>query len=167
MTCQKVMPIHLSTNKGWGRHNITQEALTWWNNPTEKSSSPGLLSFVAHSDWVDLVKMSLILHFTYMLMSIDRSCHLHVASSGSATSIVYVSDDNSQKPEDLPGETYQHWSASFRRTARAINTLPPLARTPRVLGMENSFTVKKERKGSQLVRTVSVFVEGAFSPSKR
>ena len=143
MTCQKVsMPIHLSTNRGWGRHNTTQEALTWWNNPTEKSLSPGLLSFVAHSDWVVLVKMSLILHFTYTLMSVDRSCHLHGTSSGSATSIVYVSDDNSQKPEDLPGETHQHWSASFRWT---INTLPPLARTPRVLGMENSFTVKKEQ----------------------
>ena len=106
--------------------------------------------------------MSLILHFTYMLMSIDRSCHLHVTSSGSATSIVHVSDDNSQKPEDLPGKTYQHGSASFRRTARAINTLPPLARTPRVLGMENSFTVKKERKGSQLVRTVSVLSKAHF-----
>ena len=103
--------------------------------------------------------MSLILQFTYMLMSIDRSCHLHVTSSGSATSIVHVSDDNSQKSEDLPGETHQHWSASFRWT---INTLPPLARTPRVLGMENSFIVKKECKGSQLVRTVSVLSKAHF-----
>ena len=97
-----------------------------------------------------------------MLMSIDRSCHFNVTFSGSATSIVHVSDDKSQKPEDLPGETYQHLSASFRRTARTINTLPPLSRTPRVLGMENSFTVKKERQGSQLVTTVSVLSKAHF-----
>ena len=142
MTCQKVsMPIHLSTNRGWGRHNTTQEALTWWNNPTEKSLSPGLLSFVAHSDWVVLVKMSLILHFTYILMSIDRSCHLHPSST-----LAMTTARNQKPPPPPPCKTHQHWSASyFRRTARAINTLPPLARTPRVLGMENSFTVKKEQ----------------------
>ena len=53
-----------------------------------------------------------------------------------------------------PGQTHQHRSASFRQTARAINTLPLLARTPRVLGMENSFTGQKEHKRSLLVRTV-------------
>ena len=48
-TCQKVLPVHPSIGVR-GDTNTTRQG-TQCDNPTKKSSSPGLRSYVAHLDW--------------------------------------------------------------------------------------------------------------------
>ena len=60
------------------------------------------------------------------LWSVDRSCHLHVISSGSATSIVLISDDSSQKPEELqtrPTNSDPHHSSATRSASFIRNPI--------------------------------------------
>ena len=81
------------------------------------------------------------------------------------SSTLAMTTTRNQKSSLLDPPTHQF--ASFRWTVRAINTIPPLAHTPRVLGVEDSITGLKKCKRGLLVRAMFVLSKAYFLLQRR
>ena len=92
-------------------------------------------------------------------MSIDRSCQLHVISSGSATSIVTIGMTTARNQRIFPLTLIRITQTDSTGNKRSSTTY---SYTQSAWDMENSFTVKKEHKGRLLERTVSVLSKAHF-----